>query len=359
VRVVQVGLGSWGSGWLDVLARAAGVDLVGVADVAPAARRRAQDRFRFRSGQVFESLDRALDETDADAVVVATPPGSHHDLAAAALERGRHVLTEKPLATTMADARALVGAARRADRVLMVSQNYRFQPQVRTARRLVASGRLGRLVHLELTCRLDTRRGFPPGDFRYGMRYPFLLDMAIHHVDMIRAVTGQDAAQIYCRSWPVPDSPYAHHPAAAALMTLSEGTTVTYLGDWAARGRRTSNNGEWELLGERGRLTWARGSHPGALDDGDLSWSQADEDGDVVREHVDLVDLPPADVDVDGSLQAFRRAVEDGAPAETSAADNIRSLAMVLACVESIETGAPVDVPSFVAGAPTPTDGRP
>ena len=353
MRIVQVGLGAWGGGWLDVLARAEWVDLVGVADVAADARQRAQDRLSLQPTKVFESLERALDAVAADAVLVTTPPATHHQLVAEALERGCHVLTEKPLATTMAEGRALESAARRADRVLMVSQNYRFQPQVRTARRLVSSGRLGRLIHLQLTCRLDTRRGFPPGDFRYRMRHPFLLDMAIHHMDMIRAVTGQDAAEIYCRSWRVPDSPYAHHPAAAALMTLSDGTTVTYLGDWAARGRPTSNNGEWELLGERGRLTWARRSHPGALADGDLSWSEPGDDGELVEEHVDLVELAASEVDVDGSLQAFRRAVEEHGPAETSAADNIRSLAMVLACVESIETGGRVDVPSLLAGPET------
>ena len=80
--------------------------------------------------------------------------------------------------------------------------------------------------------------------------------MSIHHADLLRAVTGQEVVTVYARGWRVPDSPYQHDPAVAATMTLSGGATVLYEGDWAARAPETSWNGDWELIGERGRLIW-------------------------------------------------------------------------------------------------------
>ena len=106
MRVIQVGLGFWGASWTDVVRAAPGVELAGVVDAAPAARRPgargARARARARRSPL---LDEALADLDADAVVIVTPPSSHGDLAIAALEAGRHVLVEKPLAPTLAEGR--------------------------------------------------------------------------------------------------------------------------------------------------------------------------------------------------------------------------------------------------------------
>ena len=343
MRVVQAGVGGWGAGWLDVLRRGEGVEVVAVADPAAAARERARRTTGLAARAVFDSLGAALDATESDAVLVATPPASHHELITSALERGRHVLTEKPLATTMAEADDLVRTADRTDRILMVSQNYRFRIPARTVQGVVAEGALGRLIRVSLACRRDTRTLWSAGDFRTRMRHPYVLDMMIHHVDLLRAITGQDVAEMVCRSWPVPDSPYAHHPAVAALLTLSAGTVVTYTGDWATHGPETAWSGEWDVLGERGRLTWRQGS----VDDDVRAAVLELQLGDEPARPVGLA--PLCAVDRDGTLQAFRRSVEDGAPVVTPAHDNVRSLAAVLAAVESIETGRLIDVEALLA----------
>jgi predicted dehydrogenase len=114
--------------------------------------------------------------------------------------RGRHVLCEKPLATSLEDAFDLVRAADRARRILMVSQNYRYNAPFRAVQRLVAKGELGGLASLRISCRRDARTLFAPDDFRYSMRHPYVLDMSIHHFDLIRAATGQDVRGVYARS---------------------------------------------------------------------------------------------------------------------------------------------------------------
>jgi predicted dehydrogenase len=261
VRLIQVGFGGFGRSWAALAREAAGVELVAVADADAAARDRATVALGLPSTAVHASLEAALGAAPDAAVLVATPPETHRAVAEAALEAGRDVLLEKPLATTRADARALVAAADRVGRVLMVSQNYRFRRPARAMQRLVAEGAIGELTAVTIRFRRDTRALWPVDNFRYGMRHPLLLDMSIHHVDLLRAVTGREVRRLFARGWRVPDSPYRHDPAAIAVMELAGGATVVYEGDWATRGRETSWNGEWELIGERGRLRSPISSH--------------------------------------------------------------------------------------------------
>ena len=251
MRVIQVGLGFWGASWTDVVRAAPGVELAGVVDAAPAARRQAVEELGLAPEQVAGSLDEALADLDADAVVIVTPPPSHADLAIAALEAGRHVLVEKPLAPTLAEASAIVAAAERAGRVALASQNYRFHPPAVAVRETVASGALGELVAIRIAHRKTLAPLLADGDFRFTMEHLFVLDMMIHHVDLLRAITGQEVVRVDARSWKVPDSPFAAEPQVAALLTLASGATVAYEGDWAPRGIETSWNGDWELVGTR------------------------------------------------------------------------------------------------------------
>ena len=212
------------------MAAAPGVELVAVVDPDPARR-------YVEATPGYGVLEEALESVECDAVLVTSPPGTHHVVARAALEAGRHVLCEKPLATTLQDAFDLVETADRAERILMVSQNYRYNAPFRAMQRLVMGGELGELASIKISCRRDTRAQFFPDDFRYSMRHPYVLDMSIHHFDLIRAATGRDVQSVYARSWRVPDSEFVHDPAVAALLDLEGGVPVIYQGDWATSAR--------------------------------------------------------------------------------------------------------------------------
>jgi len=140
---------------------------------------------------------------------------------------------------------------------------------------------------------------------------------------------GQEAVALDARGWRVPGSTYAHDPAVAALISLSGGASVLYEGDWASRGPETSWNGEWEITGEEGTLTWTGGvANP---HEGEVTLRR---EGEPERP-LPLPNVPH--VDRAGSLAAFRRAVETGEEPETSGRDNLGSLGIVLAMVEAIE----------------------
>ena len=317
------------------MAEAPGVELAAVVDPDPEARRYVE------TTPGYGVLEEALEAVECDAALVASPPGTHHVVAKAALEAGKHVLCEKPLATILQDAFDLVETADKAGRVLMVSQNYRYNAPFRAVQRLVMEGELGELASIRISCRRDTRTLFAPDDFRYSMRHPYVLDMSIHHFDLIRAATGRDVRGVYARGWRVPDSPFVHHPAVAALLDLEGGVPVIYEGDWATFGPETSWNGEWEVTGEAGRILW-RGSEVDR-GTGAVVFERWGQEARLVEQH----DLEF--VEREATLQALRAAIESGEQPETAAADNVRSLAAMLGCISSIEEGEPVDVAALLA----------
>ncbi|MEA2522946.1 MAG: hypothetical protein QOF73_173 [Thermomicrobiales bacterium] len=343
VRLIQAGLGSFGRSWGTVIRGAANAELVGVVDPSSEARDWARTQLETDASRVFQSLDEALMAVECDAVVVVTPPETHHAAVTTALAAGRDVLVEKPLATTIEDALDLVASADRAGRFLVVSQNYRYRAPARAARLAIASGAIGEVVAVRVRFARDTRALWPPDNFRYAMRHPVVLDMAIHHADLLRMLTVRNVARLDARSWRAPDSPYVHDPEVAALIELEGGVPVVYEGTWAARGAETSWNADWEIVGERGRLLWT-----GGRDDALTGEVVLEEWGQPPRQ-LPLPELRATDRA--GSLRAFLDAVAGGPPAETPAADNIHSLAIVLACVRSIERAEPVALADLFAGA--------
>ncbi len=125
------------------------VDIVAVADVCPA-RRKAVPTLLSRA-KVFDSVDALFGSgIDLDFIDIATPPSEHATIALGAMDRGLHVLCEKPLTTRAEDARVLLDKALTSKRVLYPCHNYKFAPVVASIGKIVASGRIGRVRSVTL-----------------------------------------------------------------------------------------------------------------------------------------------------------------------------------------------------------------
>jgi predicted dehydrogenase len=152
----------------------------------------------FPGAQVFDNLTAALPEVDA--VVIATPPTTHVPLGLAAIAAGKHVLVEKPLATTAAQARRLVDAAECSDVQLMVGHTFEHNAAVRKLRELVQQRELGDLYNID-TARLNL--GLYQSDVNV------IFDLAPHDVSIINHVLGSQCRRgarampiVALRTWP-------------------------------------------------------------------------------------------------------------------------------------------------------------
>jgi predicted dehydrogenase len=144
LRIGVVGCGYWGARHVRVLSSLSAVSHVALIDWNPNAR--APLCAAFPAVSAFSDLESALPHVDA--VVIATPPRSHSALALQALHAGKHVLVEKPLATSVAEAHALVTEASKAHRVLMVGHTFEFNAAVRELGRRLDRGELGEIYYI-------------------------------------------------------------------------------------------------------------------------------------------------------------------------------------------------------------------
>jgi predicted dehydrogenase len=177
-RVAVVGCGYWGSKHVRVLHAAGGVEEVVLVDSR-------EDRLRnltrsYRTAPWYTALAPALEHVDA--VVVATPPSSHVSVALQAIEAGKHVLVEKPLAPTTAGARLLECAASAAGVTLMVGHTFEYSPAVRKLRELVQNEELGDVYYID-SARLNL--GLYQNDVNV------ILDLAPHDISIINHVLGR------------------------------------------------------------------------------------------------------------------------------------------------------------------------
>jgi predicted dehydrogenase len=144
LRIGVVGCGYWGAKHVRVLSALSHVARVVL--IEPNSHNRELVSAAFPAASTYSSLD--LAQPNIDAVVIATPPATHTDLAVRALRSGKHVLVEKPLATSSAEARLIIEEASRANRVLMVGHTFEFNPAVQELRRRLDQGELGDVYYI-------------------------------------------------------------------------------------------------------------------------------------------------------------------------------------------------------------------
>jgi predicted dehydrogenase len=146
VNVGLVGLGYWGPNLLRVLSDFQDVEVRAICDLD--GDRLARFARRHPGATTTHFFDDLIEDPDIDAVLLATPISTHFELASRALNAGKHVFVEKPLASSSDDATELVNLATDADRVLMCGHTFIYSPAVRTVKDLLRRGELGDLYFI-------------------------------------------------------------------------------------------------------------------------------------------------------------------------------------------------------------------
>jgi predicted dehydrogenase len=332
-RALLVGAGGMGRAWAENLRACEPVDLAGWVDIRAGAAAAAAEELGIPVAHTGEELGAALAALRPDFVVDVTVPAAHHDVTLAALAAGCHVLGEKPLADTLERARAMVAAAERAGRLYMVSQSRRYDARLQAFRRLIAA-QLGELGILNA----DFYLGPHFGGFREEMPHPLLLDMAIHTFDAARYLSAADPVSVYCEAFNPPWSWYAGAACATAIFEMSGGLRYTYRASWCSQGLPTSWEAEWRAVGSHGSAIWdGHGAARAAV----LAGAEGFEHKTELRSELPADDVPAG---IAGSLRDFLHALDSGEPPMGECHDNIKSLAMVFAAIESAESGRRVSI---------------
>ena len=322
-KAVVVGAGGVSGAWFGPL-KAEGVEVAAVVDLD---RQRAEERIREFDlrAEASDDLAGTLRRAKPDFVVDLTVTEAHCQVTCASLRAGCHVIGEKPMAASMIEARRMVRTAEKTGRTYMVSQSRRWETKGDTIRRTLASGAIGRVT----TVNCDFFIGAHFGGFRDEMDSPLILDMAIHQFDLARFFTGLDPLAVYAKEFNPSGSWYAGDASAACIFEMTDGAIFAYRGSWCSEGRHTSWHGDWRIVGEKGTLTYAADQDPSGQ-------VVAGSEG-FFRPLKDLVVQPsPLEhTSIHGALREMLAFLREGRPPQTECHDNIKSLAMVFAVMQS------------------------
>ena len=146
ITIAQIGCGYWGPNLLRNFSAQDGCWVKYVADTSP--ERRAYVEANFPRTRTVADIDQVLRDPDVDAVLIATPAGSHHQLTKQVLESGKHAFVEKPLATSTEEADELVGLAEAKQRTLMAGHTFLYNAAVRYAKKLLDEDELGQVYYI-------------------------------------------------------------------------------------------------------------------------------------------------------------------------------------------------------------------
>lgn len=333
MRALLVGCGSMGNNWVRQLLPRRDIEIVGVVDISAVAAQTLKSRCDLNV-PVYDALDAALGDLAVDVVLDTSLPQTRRQLAGAALQAGCHVLSEKPLATTLEETRELLAIAERAGKTHAVMQNRRYLAGSQGMRQLIEDGVIG---EVGMICS-DFFVGAHFGGFRDEMANVLLLDMAIHTFDQARFMAGTDAVAVYCDEFNLAGSWFRGNASALAVFEMANGARYCYRGSWSAEGARTSWEAQWRIVGSKGTAIW-NGT--------DAPYAEVATGADGFLRSVERVDprddwhRPQGHA---GCLDEMVTALARGEQPMTHSADNAKSLGMVLAAIESAERGQRVEV---------------
>lgn len=260
VRVGVIGAGFIGRIHASMFSRIEEAQVVGITDSSlPLAEKAA---VQYGVPRVWESAEALIDSDEIDAIVIGVPNAYHRPLALRAFERGRHVLIEKPMALSGSEAREIYEAAKRADRVLMVAHQMRWEALSQQAARVAQSGELGKVYYAKAG--IMRKKAIPGWGSWFTRKNEAgggpLIDVGVHVLDLCLWLMGSPRpAQVFgatyamfgprkraIGSWGTPqwDGYFDVEDLASAMIRFEDGATLQLEASWAVN---MESNHEYQI----------------------------------------------------------------------------------------------------------------
>lgn len=318
VKPVKIGVMSFAHmhayGYANCLKQLPGVDFVGVADEDTARAKEAAKRFGVKA---FASYDDML-ASDIDGVIVTSENVNHRRHVVVAAQASKHVMCEKPISVSKADAEAMVEVAKRAGVKLMTAFPCRYHPAFARLKQAVTGGELGKILAIK-----GTNQGMCPGGWFVDKRLSgggAVIDHTVHLVDLMRHMTGAEPARVYAE---IDNRMYGGDFDDTGVLSVdfTNGMFVTIDASWSRpKSYPFWGNVNMDVIGTEGTANMT------------MFAQKIDQFCDETNQHTytywgDNMDL--------GLVEAFARCIREDAPPPITGEDGLKALEVALAAYES------------------------
>ena len=343
-RCLMLGAGGMARGWIRNFLPAFSdrMEIVALVDVNEEALKDSGDFLELPASARFTDGAKAFESVEADFCIIVTPPWIHKENVSMAAERGMDILSEKPIADTWEAATDIYRIVKKAGVKMEVIQNYRYNQTMLTFRETLRKGDLGRINYIMGRFAADYRKYGSWGAFRHEIPHTLLVEGGVHHLDMLRNLSGGDCVTISGWEWNPEWSSFKGDSNALYTLNMNNGVKASYEGSCNAAGVQNSWHSEYYRAEcEAGALTI----------DSDLVvriWEN------VPGEPAKMTEVPPVEADYYGHMWQVNEFLDwlDGGPApDTIIDDNIKSVATMFAAITASAENRAVDVEDMVKQA--------
>ena len=317
LNIGVIGLGAIGQKHVEALAQVERANILGLADINMEVAEKTAAKY---GGKAFTDYKQMLALSELDAVIVATPDEIHTEPCLAAAKAGKHILVEKPIATTIEDAQSIIDAAEKAKIKLMVGFSLRFDLHFANMKKIVAAGKLGDLISV-FTRRLNV---ITQAD-RINGRCGVLHFLGIHDFDALRWIVGSEPVSIYTEESTSIPKKYPQDNESFSIIRFANGVRACSHIGWNLPVQHLGGRDfKFDIMGSKGAL------YLDQMRQGIEVYSET------------LSKFPSVNAGLYFEDRAFVDCVLDDTLSPITGADGLAALKMVMGAVESIQTGLPV-----------------
>jgi predicted dehydrogenase len=343
IGVCHIGAGSIGALRAAAVAKTPGLRLVVVSDIRLDAAKELASKFGCDATADWKT---AASRSDVDMVIISTPPSLHADMAVFAIENGKHVLCEKPLAHTLEDAERMCEAAEKKGVLLKTGFNHRYFESMAFAKKLITSGRLGKILTVKAYAGHPGGKEFGPAWVTDGAVTGggSLVDNGIHIMDLTRFFLGDvEVGKGYVANlvWPFEKA----EDNSFALFSTADGAKAYVHASWTdPRGYFFS----MEVVGTKG---YVRASYPPMMDE----WGETPEAGIRAKKHWEIFPMFQVKERLYSwrwtiinsfikEMSDFAEGIRTNKPVEPTGRDGLRTMQMAHAIYRSSKEGSEIKV---------------
>jgi predicted dehydrogenase len=348
-KMIQVGTGGQGRAWcrrfLPPNIQDGLIEVVAAVDIAPEMLANAQTYLGLPPGRCYTDLEKAFNENPADFCTVVVPPAFHEQVVDVALAHDMHILSEKPIADTLAASARIAAKVKRAGVKMGVTMSHRFDQDKTTLRQALRSGRYGAIDYLVCRFTCDMRKyGSWGASFRHEMQDALMIEGSVHHLDILADLAGARCDTLYAQTWNPAWGEYGGDSQGLVMMHFENGARAFYEG---AKSNAIELNG-WSQEYIRAECEFGtlimdhRRVELFAYDATQKSRRVREGQGETLP----LIEQPKwANTWL---VEKFVRWLDGGEPMETNVEDNLQSVALIFAAIESSRTGQPIKVQAML-----------